>query len=862
MPKAARVPARETAGTIEKTRSADRVAAAHPRPRTLQAQLLHCQRTVGNQAVQRLIGPGLPQPTTKTKPLTQRQIAQAGERPRQPARNEAATEPTSVPLPGLAPRITSLPRQASNSPYIQNAWYNFDIPFTDYQFDPSLEGVKTAATVVKDTAVEAFDWIVDQIKSLVNSGVEWLKDKWNSIEEFATSALNAATKSFTNIIGFFKNPLGFLTNALMSLDAQAIEKAWAAFSGLISTIANGFKAMTDTLMMQVNKVWGGINSFAMSLLNRVSSLTQNFLFKKLPDTLRQVAFTVIDKLKALWKTINDAWTKLFNKVKAWVDGAIDKVFSFVRKVLSFGINVVIVGIIQFGKIILFLKDLFSNPQKYVELLAQRSVQAFEGVESRFAGVVGQYFGGGGAKTQAQGPGTTTKIHRAPAPGASAEVKKSATWGDIGHGIAVTMGKKWDEFKASPMAVVKQLLMDLIFPMVGNVKDIIELFKGIKKVVTGPLSAGSLEEFWTSLLQILDIPIMIYHTVVSILMRTLMIPLIVATFIPHPLVKGIAAAVGYALLGAFVQAEALNLGQKLLLLKTGKTTEAQKEDAYNRIADSLIALAMAAVIIIVMLILHFIANVMKGVYNFVKGKVFGIEPAPVEGKGTAPGEGKGSSEEGKGAESKTEKGEPPSKDLGTQDGKKVLAEKPTADGKHQVKVTEEGIRCCSPSCPLLIRDIDTAVLENPALKEKLDPLRKRLETAQGELESARLRQDRAVDPQEAAKAAADVEKTAQTAADVAAEVKPEIDRVIRESPIPSGLRFNEYNTPEDAIGMTEGRARFVKRDPVKEPALRAQGYTDRHYYRDRKGKKWSVDVRDVEGKPVYKEGKPSSGQEFD
>ncbi|MET4023193.1 hypothetical protein [Bradyrhizobium sp. S3.2.12] len=30
--------------------------------------------------------------------------------------------------------------------------------------------------------------------------------------------------------------------------------------------------------------------------------------------------------------------------------------------------------------------------------------------------------------------------------------------------------------------------------------------------------GSLEELWTSLLQILEIPILIYHTVVSILIR--------------------------------------------------------------------------------------------------------------------------------------------------------------------------------------------------------------------------------------------------------------------------------------------------------------------------------------------------------
>ena len=743
--------------------------------------------------------------------------------------------------------------KTTDVPKIQRAWYNFDIPFTDYQFDPSLQGIKTAATVVTDTAVAGLEWIVDEIKSLVYAGIDWLGDKWDSIKAFASTAFNSAKDAFANIIGFIRNPLGFLADALMRLDAEALAAAWARFSLMVSLVASGFKVATDTLLNGVNSIWGGINGYATSLLNRVSSLTNNFVFRKLPDAVQQVAFTVINQLKSLWKSINDAWTGLFNKIKTWVEGALDTVFSFVRKVLSFGINVVIAGIIAFGQIVLFLKDLFSNPKKYIDILAARSVQAFGGVESRFAGLVGQYFGS--AKTAAPAPAAAIKVHRAPAAQTAAEAKRSATWAEMGHGIAAMMGKKWNEFKSNPLSIVKGLLMDMVLPIVGNVKDVIQLFTDIKNIVTGPLSAGSLEELWTSLLQILDIPILIYHTVVSILMRSLMLPLIVATFIPHPVVKGIAAAVGYALLGAFVQAEGLNLTHKVLLLKTGVTTKAQKEEAYNRVADSLIALAMTAAIIVVMLILHFIANVMKGVYNFVKGKVFGVEPTPVEGKATAPGEGKG-------AKSKTEKPESPSRDLGTQDGKKVLAEEPTADGKHQVKVTEEGIRCCSPSCPFLIEDIDAAVLENPALKEKLDPLRKRLEAAQGELESARLREDRAVNPQEAAKAAADVEKAAQAAADVAAEVKPEIDKVIRDSPLPSGLRFNEYNTPEAAIGMKEGRAQLVNSDPVKEPALRDQGYTDRHYYRDQNGKKWSVDVRKVDGKPVYKEGKPSSGQEVD
>ena len=41
----------------------------------------------------------------------------------------------------------------SRAPDVQGAWYNVSIPFTDYEFDPSWSGIKTAAGLAKDVAV-------------------------------------------------------------------------------------------------------------------------------------------------------------------------------------------------------------------------------------------------------------------------------------------------------------------------------------------------------------------------------------------------------------------------------------------------------------------------------------------------------------------------------------------------------------------------------------------------------------------------------------------------------------------------------------------------------------------------------------
>lgn len=566
----------------------------------------------------------------------------------------------------------------THQPTIQADWYNFDIPFTDYQFDPSLQGVKNAANIVKETAVESVEWIVDEIKGLVSSGIDWLTEKWNSLKEFAASSFDTVKKAFTDILAFIQSPLSFIANAILSFDAQSLVAAWAGFTAFVSGVGKGFKAATDHLFEQVNEVWEGISGFATRLLSKVTGLTQNYLFQKLPEALQQIAYSVIDQLKSLWKSINDGWTRVFNQIKTWVDDALDTVIQFVNRILSFAMDVVIEGIRQFGELILFLKDLFAHPKKYLDILAAKSVAVFDGLESRFSAIVDQYF------QDDKGPATDTAvtgtIQRQADPAATPEAKGTATWGDIGHGVWEMMGKKWEEFKANPLSIVTGLLLDMFLPIYGNVKDVIELVVEIKNIVTGPLSAGSLEEFWTSFLLILDIPILIYQKVVAILMRQLMLPLIVATFIPHPVVKGIAAAVGYALLGAFVEAELLNVGHKILLLKTGATTKEQKTHAYNRIADTLIALIMTGAIMLIMLLLHFIANVMKGIYNFVKGKVFPAETAPVEGKGGAPeGKGKGGPEEGKAAEGKA--------------GKEV----PTEDGKRKIKVEEGKCKVCFSPC---------------------------------------------------------------------------------------------------------------------------------------------------------------------
>ena len=619
------------------------------------------------------------------------------------------------------------PTQSAGPNQIHRAWYNVSIPFTDYEFDPSIDGIKTAAGLAKDAAVSAFDWIVDKIKGLVSDAWDWLSKEWDKLKNLVASAMTAVESALGKIISFFMSPLNALADAIMSFDSQAVDKAWKVLSGIVTSVSNGFKATIDTILSPIKAVWSLIGESVGSTIDAISSL-----FDKLPSVLQKIAQPFVDKIKGLWKSVNDWWTENFNKLKAWADSAIDKVTNFVRRMLSFGFNVVVQSILQFGKLILFIKDFIADPKKYIVLLAQKCVKAFDGLENKFGDQVHKYFGSS-SKAQAS-PATTTKVQRQPE-AASAEAKSSASWSDIGLGVWDMMKKKWNEFKSNPLAIVISFVMDLVLPIVGNVKDIIKLVQDIKKIVTGPLSAGSLEDLWTSILQILDIPILIYQTVVSILMRTLMVPLFISTFIPHPLVEAIAAAVGEALLGAFIESEVLNIGHKLLLLKTGATTKSQKEDAYNRVADSLIAGAMAIVAVIIELIIHFIANVVKSIFNFVRGKIFKVGELKGEvPKETPKGEGKGKGDDVTPADAK---------------GQEI----PSEDGKRKLKIDEKGKCevCASPCDDIRERyDLDItseieakirAIEDDPKLSdlekdEKLKPIEQELADAEAKAKASK------------------------------------------------------------------------------------------------------------------------------
>ncbi len=502
------------------------------------------------------------------------------------------------------------------------------------------EGVQEAWSDVSRIAGQAIDasfmWLYRNFKGLIAGGINKLKGKWGVINALAKFVFKFIRSHFSRIIKLIKVSFNYFSDAIINMDTKRIRKSWGSFTKLVLNIWDRFHKMGMGLLNQVKSLWNALNGFATSLFNKVDLLTNHWAFKKLPDSIRKVIYGLINKLRTLWNQIKAKWEQIFNQVKAFVNNAFKTVRKFVDKVLSFAIDTIIEGIRLFGKILLFIRKFIKNPKKYLQPLAQKIASYLPGVQNEFKPQVNKYVGGV-EKGVSTAPGkntstsTTSKSSKASSESSQEELeqnpstqKDSATWSEIGSGIWEIMKKKWAEVKKDPLSIVFNILQDLVLPIVGNFEDVEKLFQDIDKILSKPLKTDSFEDFKTTLTQLLDIPILIYNTFWSIVGRTSMVPLIIASFIPHPIVKGIAIAAGYALLAALISGESANIGQKLLLLKKGSTSEEEKQDAYNSLGDSLIALAMEVALAIVMFIVSIVGNIAKAVFSFVKGKVFKLK----------------------------------------------------------------------------------------------------------------------------------------------------------------------------------------------------------------------------------------------
>lgn len=254
----------------------------------------------------------------------------------------------------------------NGSPNIQRAWYNFDIPFTDYQFDPSIRGLKNAANITKDTAIaggryvynKGKQFIIAQLERFAPGLLEFLRGDWvgiikgkiGSAIDKLFNGLISKTQSggLIAIIGAFVGQIAgnvFESSANLAAKTQAaVQKTSMAVFKFVNSLTKplfrAFQRVSGRFISILDGIWSklalpafkavkGIGGGIWSSLKSKASWAWN-LISKVKNTLSDAWDWIRDTFNISWNGLDSVWSWLKDKIKA----AWDIVYQFIQPIIN------------------------------------------------------------------------------------------------------------------------------------------------------------------------------------------------------------------------------------------------------------------------------------------------------------------------------------------------------------------------------------------------------------------------------------------------------------------------------------------------------------------------------------------------
>jgi len=529
---------------------------------------------------------------------------------------------------------------------VQGHWYNFSIPFTDYEFDPSIEGVKTAAGVVKDKVVEGAEWIFNKIKGLINDGKEWLIGKWNAIKEFGKTCFDNVKSGFGNLIQFITSPLSTFIAALSVMNADLLGGMWNLIKTGANALWTGINTVINGVLSVGRTIWNGVAGIVNGMFSTISGLMDSTGFSLLPGWLQDEARSLFASMQSLWNNVSAYWSDLLQRLTSTVQEILDSVRSFIDNILNFGIGAVVSMVRNLREVYDFMKKLFADPEGTI----RPTLDKLAGKLNKEAPPKAKDLGVQTAKQNYPGGVANGLIQKAGK--GNSEERSTATLDEVASGILYYVGKAWDSLD------IKQMLWDTVVNMFwppATIKAIYKQFSELwnddwkttldslytpRNFLEDPI--GCLHDLWSNFLILLDFPLALWRTlnnVVGLLMGYVSIIIILV----EAIIGGIAAvevgvvpgilagaaagletvaALGEALMASYLAAESATVITELIRLFTARQTcEKRQVDILTAVA-SFIAMAVALILEALMALLSELVNLIA---SFLKDAP---KPAPV------------------------------------------------------------------------------------------------------------------------------------------------------------------------------------------------------------------------------------------
>jgi hypothetical protein len=565
----------------------------------------------------------------------------------------------------------SYPRvQASTgAPTLQRAWYNFSIPFTDYEFDPSLEGLKTAgnlavekakegATWVKDKVAAAAEFVFDKIKGLISAGIDWLATKFNEIKEFAVSSFADIKGALSGALGAVMNPLGAITNAIGAMDSGTLAAAWRALSaGAIAALQTAKDAINGVLKVG-GGIWETISGYINTLFSAVDGLLNSTTFGLMPGFIQDAARGLYKTVKNLWASIQDFWSDFWKRLTSFVKSLLDSIQGFVRKVVSYAIDRVVETIQKIKQVRDFVDRLVTDPESAIRPIIAKIAEKIQAEAPGKAKEVAQQKMAQALASSQSSPGTV--IHAQRSPGGFSDGRSTATRAEVDSGVNRTLKEQWAALDIPKMlwdTVVNTFWPPATIRAIGH--EFSELWntdwKNAAHSLFTPRSifddfGGFWHDVWSNFLVLLDFPLALWrrlNSVLTLLMGYVSIILILVGLVGGAIAGGVpgalagaaagaelAWALGEALFLSFLLAESSSALKSFVDLYTARQTQQEKAADFLQIAASTIGIGVAIVIALLFSLLGVLA---RDIVGRIKASRGAVEPPDVKPPETQPPE---------------------------------------------------------------------------------------------------------------------------------------------------------------------------------------------------------------------------------
>lgn len=557
--------------------------------------------------------------------------------------------------------------KTARTPRVQAAWYNVKIPFTDYEFDPSLEGLKTAgnlavskakegATWVKDKVVAAAEWIVEKLTGLINSGIEWLTGKFNEIQDFAVSSFTDIRGAVSSALEAITSPLGLIKNAFGLMDAGMLSGAWKVLKAGATTAWKAVKAVVNGVLKFGGGIWATVSGFVNSLFSAADSLLDSTAYGLLPNVVQAPIKGIYQEVRDLWISIRDFWTDFWQRLTSFVNEVLASIEAFVGNLVSYAIDKVVETVKKLKEVYDVVQRIVTDPDSVIDPIiagvAGKIKAEAPGEAQEFAQ---QKMKEASASSQSS-KSSSTVVHRSP--DSAAPQRSTTTRDEVNENLDRELFAQFAALQVRKM--LRDTVVTLFYPP-ATIKAIgaefYELWNTDWKNAAGSLFtprsmfddfSGFLHDVWSNFLILLDFPLALWQRLNNILMLLMGYVTIILTLIGigggaffggaagawegAKAGAALAWAIGEALFLSFVAAESVTVLKALIDLYTARQTGSEKQRDYLQIVASVIGVGIGIVIALVFMLLGAFVRA-------VVGRIKGAPPklaAPPEPKQLPPG----------------------------------------------------------------------------------------------------------------------------------------------------------------------------------------------------------------------------------